>query len=62
MSTTVEIVDVEDLRSRRGRLLAEVGMSWEDLQQGADDYTLTDEQRSIYDTIEGIDWLLAADE
>jgi hypothetical protein len=37
-------------------------MSWDELRQGAQDYTLTDDERSLYETVRGIDWLLLTEE
>jgi hypothetical protein len=55
----VQTVIRGDLTERRRRLLDRTGTTWPDLQRRADVYALTDDERSLFDTIRGIDWLLA---
>jgi hypothetical protein len=58
VTNTVESVTRDELRERRARLLRRAGMSWSELRRRARAYTITDDQRSIHDTIRGIDWML----
>lgn len=59
MSNTVETVSRLELRARRSRLLARANTTWADLKRRADAYALSDQERGIYDTIRGIDWMLS---
>ncbi|HVW81008.1 MAG TPA: hypothetical protein VHB69_08740 [Mycobacteriales bacterium] len=59
MTTTAETVSRDELRQRRSRLLARVGSSWSELQQKAEHFTLTDDERTVYDTVRGINWMLS---
>lgn len=58
-TTAVETVDRRELLQRRRRLLARTRTTWADLQERAGDYALTDDERSIYDAIRSIDWMLS---
>lgn len=58
MSSTVSLVSRAELIQRRARLLRRVGLDWSELRRRAESFALTDEQRSLYDTIRGIDWML----
>ncbi|WP_254076505.1 hypothetical protein [Streptomyces pacificus] len=51
----------EQLREQRARLLAEVGMSYEQLRDRAEVYSLSMDELDVWHTIEGIDYLLAGD-
>ncbi len=59
MSATVETVTRDVLRGRRAALLARAGTTWAELERRASNYALTDDERGIYDSIRGIDWMLA---
>ncbi|WP_275558549.1 hypothetical protein [Streptomyces sp. 5-6(2022)] len=48
----------DQLRAQRARLLAEAGLSYEQLAERAGAWTLRLEQQDIWHTIEGIDYLL----
>lgn len=48
----------EQLREQRSRLLAEVGMSYEELRDRAEVYSLSMDELDVWHTIEGIDYLL----
>jgi hypothetical protein len=54
-------VHPDDLRQRRARLLSHVGMDWEHLRALADAYQLDTDERNVYETIRGIDYLLGDD-
>jgi hypothetical protein len=56
--TTVVEVTREELTERRTALLARVGMTWEELSELAEEYTLSAEERNAYEAIRGIDFLL----
>ena len=58
MSRFVEVVSREDLRRQRSELLKRAGTDWSDLRRRAGEFALTDNERGIYDTISGIDWML----
>jgi hypothetical protein len=60
--TTVVHQGREELVARRARLLDRARMSWEELSELADSYTLSADERSIYEAIRGIDYLLDADQ
>ncbi|MBC9719503.1 hypothetical protein H9Y04_44090 [Streptomyces sp. TRM66268-LWL] len=51
-----------ELRSERQALLGEVGRTYEDLSERAAAYHLTPDEMSVWETIEGIDFLLDEDE
>ncbi|MFE9003139.1 hypothetical protein ACFYOY_13500 [Streptomyces sp. NPDC007875] len=48
----------DQLREQRARLLAEAGLSYEQLRDRATTWTLSLEQQDIWTTIQGIDYLL----
>jgi hypothetical protein len=56
--TTVIHKTPEQLREQRHRLLAEVGMSYEELRDRAEVYSLSMDELDVWHTIEGIDYLL----
>ncbi|CAL9672677.1 hypothetical protein SUDANB15_07519 (plasmid) [Streptomyces sp. enrichment culture] len=56
--TTVIHKTPEELREQRARLLAEVGMSYEQLRDRAEMYSLSMDELDVWHTIEGIDYLL----
>lgn len=47
-----------ELRAQRARLLAEAGLSYDQLAERAGAWALSPEQVDIWHTIEGIDYLL----
>lgn len=51
----------EQLREQRDRLLAEVGMTYEELRDRAEVYSLSMDELDVWHTIEGIDYLLDGD-
>ncbi|WP_409469099.1 hypothetical protein [Streptomyces sp. HC307] len=59
--TTVIHRTPEQLREQRARLLAEVGMSYEQLRDRAEVYSLSMDELDVWHTIEGIDYLLDGD-
>ncbi|WP_190078497.1 hypothetical protein [Streptomyces daghestanicus] len=59
--TTVIHKTPEQLREQRDRLLAETGMSYEQLRDRAEVYSLSLDQLDVWHTIEGIDYLLDGD-
>ena len=59
MTAAAEMVSRRELQARRNRLLARVGGDWIELQQRAQHFALSDEERTIYDTVRGIDWMLS---
>ncbi|NEW73515.1 hypothetical protein G4H13_24895 [Streptomyces rapamycinicus] len=50
-----------ELRAQRAQLLAEVNMSYEELRERAETYSLSMDELDVWHTIEGIDYLLAGD-
>ena len=60
--TTVAHQGREELVARRARLLERAGVSWEEFIELADSYTLNADERSIYEAIRRIDYLLDADQ
>jgi len=61
MSTSVIIRSDRELREQRDRLIAESGMSYDELRQCAEDWSLNDRELSLWNTIQGIDFLLDDD-
>lgn len=59
--TTVIHKTPQQLRDQRARLLAEVGMSYEQLRDRAEVYSLSMDELDVWHTIEGIDYLLDGD-
>ncbi|MFE9941538.1 hypothetical protein [Streptomyces hirsutus] len=59
--TTVIHKTPQQLREQRARLLAEVGMSYEQLRDRAEVYSLSMDELDVWHTIEGIDYLLDGD-
>ena len=59
MSGSVVVKTPQELRQQRDQLLADVGMSFEELDERAKDYVLTPEQRSVWETLRTIRFLLA---
>lgn len=57
MSTVIHKTP-EQLREQRERLLAEVGMTFEELRDRAEVYSLSMDESDVWHTIEGIDYLL----
>lgn len=53
-------VDREELLTRRARLLERSHLSWREMQDRADAWELSDVEQDVYDTIRGIDRMLAA--
>lgn len=51
----------QQLRDQRERLLAEVGMTYEELRDRAAVYSLSMDELDVWHTIEGIDYLLDGD-
>lgn len=58
MSAIAEIVTDAELNAQRSALLDAIGMDWNELRDRGEDFTLSDEQRDVYEAIVGIDWLL----
>ncbi len=58
MSANVIYTTRQELEEHRKQLLTEARMSYEELATRAEEWTLDRRQRSIWDTIEGIDFLL----
>jgi hypothetical protein len=58
-TTAAETVSRRELQARRRRLLQRAGADWAELERRASDFALTDDQRSIYDTVRSIDWMLS---
>jgi hypothetical protein len=50
-----------ELLEQRARLLAEIHMSFEQLRDRAETYSLSSDELDVWHTIEGIDYLLAGD-
>ncbi|MFB6977724.1 hypothetical protein [Streptomyces scopuliridis] len=48
----------EELEDQRAQLLAEVGMSYEELSARAGVYSLSMDELDVWHTIEGLDYLL----
>lgn len=55
---SVTEVQPDDLRTRREMLLERAGMGWQELRALAEVYQLDTDERNIYETIRGIDYLL----
>ncbi|MGW5711616.1 hypothetical protein [Streptomyces olivaceus] len=51
----------QELREQRSSLLAEVRMSYEQLRDRAEMYSLSMDELDVWHTIEGIDYLLDGD-
>jgi hypothetical protein len=62
MSPNVIPQNRTDLTARRTALLAELGITREELAERACGYRLSDEERSALDEIEDIEFLLGAEE
>ncbi|MGW9397301.1 hypothetical protein [Streptomyces sp. NPDC055642] len=60
--TTVIHKTPEQLREQRASLLAEVGMTFEQLRDRAEMYSLSMDELDVWHTIEGIDYLLDGDQ
>ncbi|MER5843224.1 hypothetical protein ABT099_23590 [Streptomyces prasinus] len=56
--TTVIHKTPQQLRDQRASLLAEVGMTFEELRERAEVYSLSMDELDVWHTIEGIDYLL----
>jgi hypothetical protein len=61
MSTAISM-SREELRERRAALLRKVDMTYEQLRERALAYTLRPEERSAYEAIRSIDYLLGSDD
>ncbi|MBZ6102746.1 hypothetical protein ACH4NO_18250 [Streptomyces olivaceus] len=59
--TTVIHKTPQELREQRSSLLAEVRMSYEQLRDRAEMYSLSMDELDVWHTIEGIDYLLDGD-
>ncbi len=57
---TIEMLTPDEIHERRERLLAQAGMSEDELRRRAADYTLTSEQSAILDELSDLDFLLRA--
>lgn len=57
MSAVISVTR-EELERRRGQLLEKPSYSEDELQERAEDYLLTREERSIWETLRSIDFLL----
>jgi hypothetical protein len=51
----------EELSEQRGHLLSELRMSYDQLKERAESYTLSSDELDVWHTIEGIDYLLDGD-
>lgn len=51
----------DDLAAQREQLLAEVRLSYEELKERAENYSLSPDELDVWHTIEGIDYLLDGD-
>lgn len=51
----------EQLQQQRAQLLADLNMSYEQLAERAETYSLTMDELDIWHTIEGLDYLLEGD-
>jgi hypothetical protein len=58
MAATVEQHSEVELRERREQLLRATGLDYEVLRERAEAYVLSPEQRQIWETLRGIDYLL----
>ncbi|MFI7406601.1 hypothetical protein ACIBW9_40085 [Streptomyces sp. NPDC049541] len=56
--TTVIRKTPAELTAQRERLLAEVHMTFEELRDRAENYSLSSDELDVWHTIEGIDYLL----
>jgi hypothetical protein len=52
-------VDRDELQARRARMLGRSHLSWDEMQARADAWELSDDEQDLYDTIRGIDRMLA---
>jgi hypothetical protein len=57
MSTMIRVTP-EELQRQREQLLAEIHMTYEELRDRAETYSLSAAELDIWHTIEGIDYLL----
>lgn len=60
MARTAMFVDRQELAARRARLLKRSRLSWEQLLARAENWELSDDEQDLFDTIRGIDRMLAA--
>ena len=51
----------EELKAHRQRLLDKVGMTYAELSELAKAYALRHDERSVYEAIESIDWILGGE-
>ncbi|GAA4895995.1 hypothetical protein [Streptomonospora salina] len=58
MPASVIVRTDEELREQRQALLNEAGMTYEQLQQCAEEWALSEHELSLWNTIQGIDFLL----
>jgi hypothetical protein len=58
MSTAISMTR-EELKQRREALLGKVGMTYEQLRERAESYTLREDERAAYEAIRSIDYLLS---
>ncbi|MFJ2635995.1 hypothetical protein ACIO6U_29145 [Streptomyces sp. NPDC087422] len=56
--TTMIRTTAAELETQREQLLAEVHMTFEELRQRAESYSLSSNELDVWHTIEGIDYLL----
>lgn len=54
----VEMLSENEIRERRAHLLAEVGMSEDQLRERAQSYSLTADEAGVLAEIDGLDFLL----
>ncbi|MCK1794984.1 hypothetical protein MTQ01_02890 [Streptomyces sp. XM4193] len=52
----------EELLAQRQSLLAEVNMSYSELTERAETYSLSMDELDVWHTVEGLDYLLAGDD
>ncbi len=53
-------MDRDDLVARRRRLLTETRLTWDEMSVRAESWELSDDEQDIFDTVRGIDRMLAA--
>ncbi len=60
MAVSAVFVDRDDLVARRRRLLAQTRLTWDEMSVRAESWELSDDEQDIFDTVRGIDRMLAA--
>lgn len=57
-SSSVEFVPVSKLRFEYNQILKKLGMDRSLLERKAKTFTLTEEQRSLYERLTGLEWII----